>query len=58
VERAAKEAAYRQRQEQPEKKKPAKAKQKEQPEDIGAVLKKETMLVPALEDDYNYLNEL
>mgnify|MGYP000844426130 FL=1 len=60
VERAAKEAAYKQRQEQPEKKKPAKAKakQKEQPEDIGAVLKKETMLVPALEDDYNYLNEL
>ena len=58
VERAAKEAAYKQRQEQPEKKKPAKAKQKEQPEDIGTVLKKETMLVPALEDDYNYLNEL
>ena len=27
-------------------------------EDIGNVLKRETMLVPALEDDYNYLNEL
>ena len=63
VERAAKEAAYRQRQEAPKKKRPTGEKKKEKRqqavrEDIGSALKRETMLVPALEDDYNYLNEL
>jgi len=63
VEYAAMEAAYKQRQEQPEKKRPTGEKKKEKRqqavrEDIGSALKRETMLVPALEDDYNYLNEL